>query len=1164
MKTAAVPDFEIDRAFTAETELHANLLYSKTLKRSYRQTMGQKCLQLVTILFLTLLTDLNLENLGGPSTPLSVVNAAIPTGLHHPLETADPGSPECLRFLEWTDQAVDNPQYPPYAFSAFHAALAYKLTGTSAYADLAISIVDQTVNSAKAAAANANAPAIAYDTYSGVFRGIKDVTFTLQWCDARISTSQKTAWRDYCNQAIKNLQAPKTATWYGKLLPIDGTMPGPGNSTFYSHLGATVCWAAFSGNKSQLDRLNTTLWPKLVNYLQILPEGGSREGTAYGLNQGNLFEAYGIWAASTGGDIQSQTTHCRNSISYWVHATTPGGRFNAPIGDQAPMPNAIVEDGNRMLINAAMSLNAGDPIAEAGHWWNQSYYPKILSGFNLPNDLQVVAGEATQPTELSYFAKGAGHYFARSDWSTDATFLNFTCGTYSEAHGHQNHGAFDIWGTGGWLAVTENTLTESGAHGTPEFHNMLRFEKQGAILKQVLGKAGTATAVDDGTTVVADLLLSPLYPNQGIQWSRNLRYARPSTLTVTDNFIVPIGVLPVFQLQLPVKPVVRGNGLAVGKLKVTVVSPARASIAVQDWTKLATDALTGWRVDITDPAGGKTFVVKFEVLPNIIPDDLPTVARMLHHPLETASPTSADGVRFLKWVDNAVANPQNPPQGFRAFHGALAYKLTAQTKYADLAIAMADAAVLEAQSSAQGGDAPQIAFDSYLRAFGAIRDITYTWQWCDALISQPQKTDWRDYCAQAIYNIWNPNDAKWYGVPFTWSGWSINNPGNNYHYSFLGATTCWAAFSGDVTWLDYLKSDRWPKLADHMADLPEGGSREGTGYGLSHKDLFEVYGIWATSTGDDVQSKSTHCRNSISYWTHATTPNGKFFAPIGDQARVSKAPVYDYNRTLIDWAVSLNSSDPSAEAGRWWRQFCYPKMANESNVPYDLLNISGIATQPAETLYQAKSAGHYFARSDWTTDATFLDFTCGTYSESHGHSNHGAFDFWGAGGWLAVTENTLTNSGLNKTPEFHNMLRFEKAGTILRQTKWSSGVAVVSDDEATLVADLDLTPLYPDESFSWKRMLTYARPSNLTVADTCSVPAGIVPIFQLQLPVKPTLTATGFTAGKLKVTVQTPKHPKITSQNWKNLSTDAVSGYRVNITDPAGTGNFVVKLQVLP
>jgi hypothetical protein len=536
----------------------------------------------------------------------------------------------------------------------------------------------------------------------------------------------------------------------------------------------------------------------------------------------------------------------------------------------------------------------------------------------------------------------------------------------------------------------------------------------------------------------------------------------------------------------------------------------------------------------------------------------------LHHPLETAIPTRFATQKFLNWVNQAVANPTNPPYGFTAFHAALAYKVTGNAAYASLAVSMVDATVTADTLAAQGGTRPSIAADSYLGVFSGIRDVTYTLQWCNAQISATQKTSWESYCSQAIYNVWNWNNATWYGQSFPWSGWSTNNPGDNYYYSFIGATSCWALYSGDQKWLDYLNSDRWPLLFKYMATVPEGGSREGTGYGLSHKNLFEIYGIWAASTGNDIQSTNSHCVNSILYWVHATAPGGHFFAPIGDQARVSNAPVYDYNRILINEAVKLNASSANAPYGRWWTRNWYPVMQSNFNYVYDIVEASGVASQPTVTSYFAAGAGHYFARSNWTAAASFLDFTCGTYNESHGHQNHGAFDFWGTGGWLAVTENTLTHSGIQQTTDFHNMLRFEQAGVVVKQSYGTSGKATVTDNSTSLVAILDMTAMYPGTGISWTRKLTYNRPGTLWVSDACTVPAGVVPYFQLQVPVQPTVTANSFTAGKLQSTVQTPANATITVDDWRALNTDCNSGWRVNVSDPAGKGQFVVKLQVLP
>ena len=76
-----------------------------------------------------------------------------------------------------------------------------------------------------------------------------------------------------------------------------------------------------------------------------------------------------------------------------------------------------------------------------------------------------------------------------------------------------------------------------------------------------------------------------------------------------------------------------------------------------------------------------------------------------------------------------------------------------------------------------------------------------------------------------------------------WSGWSICDPGNNYHFSFLRATMLWAwrASQSLPAGSSFLQTQKFGPLVDYYAQLPGGGSREGTGYGTAQKNLFENY-----------------------------------------------------------------------------------------------------------------------------------------------------------------------------------------------------------------------------------------------------------------------------------------------------------------------------------
>jgi hypothetical protein len=98
---------------------------------------------------------------------------------------------------------------------------------------------------------------------------------------------------------------------------------------------------------------------------------------------------------------------------------------------------------------------------------------------------------------------------------------------------------------------------------------------------------------------------------------------------------------------------------------------------------------------------------------------------------------------------------------------------------------------------------------------------------CHSYVDQDKRSLWSAYAEQAIGNVWHHEDATWGGRSSPWSGWSTDNPGNNYYYSFLEATMYWGLVINSSTWLNELRQNRLPPLRDYFAALPGGGSREG-------------------------------------------------------------------------------------------------------------------------------------------------------------------------------------------------------------------------------------------------------------------------------------------------------------------------------------------------
>lgn len=152
-------------------------------------------------------------------------------------------------------------------------------------------------------------------------------------------------------------------------------------------------------------------------------------------------------------------------------------------------------------------------------------------------------------------------------------------------------------------------------------------------------------------------------------------------------------------------------------------------------------------------------------------------------------------------------------------------------------MARVETIVSEAEAAIVSGERPAIAGDSYLEVGWYLEQLALTYDAGFARLTSAQRERWEAFADQTLFNLWHPDEAAWGGVAHPWSGWSICDPGNNYHFHFLRATMLWTLATQDTGLLDFLQAEKFPALADYYASLPGGGSREGTGYGTAQKDL---------------------------------------------------------------------------------------------------------------------------------------------------------------------------------------------------------------------------------------------------------------------------------------------------------------------------------------
>ena len=525
---------------------------------------------------------------------------------------------------------------------------------------------------------------------------------------------------------------------------------------------------------------------------------------------------------------------------------------------------------------------------------------------------------------------------------------------------------------------------------------------------------------------------------------------------------------------------------------------------------------------------------------------------------------SVEFTRFKDFVDAAVAG--NPDYGFSAADAAYMYKLTGQGQYATLAVSMVEQQVSAAEAAIAANDPnirPDIAGDSYLEVGPMLEDLALTFDWCADHMSPTQTTRWANYAEQAVWNVWNYDNASWGGHPYPWSGWGVNDPANNYHYSFLRATMYWGLAGNVGNWTNLLQNQKWPEQETYTASIAGGGSQEGTGYGLSHGTLFMLYRIWNDTMGVDVGNANTHLRDSIYWWIHATVPTLDRVAAIGDQSRVSEPVIYDYHRHLMLEARNVTSDATAKSAATWWLHAISDQdMQSSFNYRHNLLPAGSGGAPPAALTYHATGTGQLFSRTGWDTGAMWLQFAAGPYVQSHAHQDQGSFTLF-EGNWLAVTENIWTHSGIQQGTDTNNVVRFDNGGsTIEQRSPTTSTMTVTPGANGAVHAVANLTPAYDGDPAvtSWQRTIDFAN-HKLTVNDAFALGSGTTAVFQVNTPVQPIISGKTAQASALTIKVISPASATLSALDWTTVDVNEFnSGWRLDIG--GGATGYTVELSV--
>lgn len=182
----------------------------------------------------------------------------------------------------------------------------------------------------------------------------------------------------------------------------------------------------------------------------------------------------------------------------------------------------------------------------------------------------------------------------------------------------------------------------------------------------------------------------------------------------------------------------------------------------------------------------------------------------------------------------------------------------------------------------------------------------------------------------------------------------------------------------------------WQQIMGNNGGWHEGGEYVGIGIGEA---VYQVPAMWRSATGEDLFSTTPGLRGFLDFLIHRTRPDGTYYR-WGDGAFYTK-DVPDRIPLAIEFgdkaAYSLNGRCPKRTIPTaWpWGPLSRP----------DLCDPSAIARRPLA--YHFDGIGQLVARSDWSSDATYVTFKAGDHFWSHSNLDQGAFTIY-KGGALAI------------------------------------------------------------------------------------------------------------------------------------------------------------------
>jgi hypothetical protein len=338
--------------------------------------------------------------------------------------------------------------------------------------------------------------------------------------------------------------------------------------------------------------------------------------------------------------------------------------------------------------------------------------------------------------------------------------------------------------------------------------------------------------------------------------------------------------------------------------------------------------------------------------------------------------------------------------------------------------------------------------DSALPYKFGIPNIVAGLDWCYAgltVATRQQAASWLMNRADWVWPQTNPPRS---------SGWSVNDPANNYWWGFMQTGPAALAAAGDDLGSNKIANavsdpdrpayhrnlvyvTKWNQANTFFNSYSGGAWIEGTNY-ESTWSMGRVIDAIYTAENSTI-GEHQFVKDSLAWRPYSVSPRWNRQIYNGDQPRSSSASVFSYDRPRIHKLIDASG------VGSTERQLAQLWLNNIGQVPTSEVGDTGVLADellhfnpnavaatdftsiPLSKVVDitAPNVGILSDRLSWTdADTSWLTAEAGNISAGHRLRNQGSIMFWKGANWILTHANYWSHSGIEQHTAYSNMFTY--------------------------------------------------------------------------------------------------------------------------------------------